>query len=140
MVGRLSQAVDSVYQGAIQKDAESVHVTLFRILGPLTGGAFGLNVRREFGGHLVGNVVLHAHSTRRDDSIELLPATGDGNGLRTPPIHGWIIHTTGKLGDVLGSGNRSAGQAAWARPLLTANDPLPGLLGDVTAMDARVND
>ncbi len=100
--------------------------------------AFGLNVRREFGGHLVGSVVLHSHATQRQDAIELVPETGDGNGVRTPPVHGWVIHSTGKLGDVLGSGNRSAGRAAWARPMLTIHDPLPGYQGDTTALDARV--
>lgn len=97
---------------------------------------FGTNIRRDVGGHLVGHLELYPTHTAAFDVHENNPVTGDGNGSRRRPVHGWLVQTTARLGDVAGTGNRSSSPAAWARTLVQGLNPLTPVGTDLPSLFA----
>ncbi len=54
---------------------------------------FGSNIARPNGGNIVGHVELFPIGLSADDSNENDPITGNSNGFRRRPVHGWIVQT-----------------------------------------------
>ena len=96
---------------------------------------FGTNIRRDLGGHMVGHLELYPSPALAGDVHEFDPLTGDGNGVRLRPVHGWIVQTTSRFGDLLGTGNRSASSVAWARILGQSTDALREVGSDKTSLN-----
>jgi hypothetical protein len=115
-------------------------VTLTKIDDSPNG--FGLNVTRPFGGHLVGHLELFPAVAPRNDAHELLPETGNGDGVRRSLVHGYIIQTIRQGGQFAGGefGGTMAMNAAWARQLTQGTNALVPTPGDVTSLDARAFD
>jgi hypothetical protein len=100
---------------------------------------FGLNVTRPFGGHLVGHLELFPAVVSRDDAHELLPKTGNGDGVRRALVHGYLVQTIRQGGTIAGGefGESMAMNAAWARQLTQGTNALVPTTGDVPSLDAR---
>ena len=103
---------------------------------------FGLNVTRPFGGHLLGHLELFPAVVSRDDAHELLPQTGNGDGVRRALVHGYIVQTIRQGGQFGGGefGGTMAMNAAWARQLTQGTNAVVPTAGDVPSLDARAFD
>ncbi len=103
---------------------------------------FGLNVTRPFGQHLVGHLELFPSAVARSDAHELLPQTGNADGVRRAPVHGYLLQTIGQGGVFAGGefGGTMAMNGAWARQLTQGTNALVPTVGDVPSLDARAYD
>jgi hypothetical protein len=113
--------------------------TLVALDDPLK--AFGDNVDRDFGGHLVGHVQLFPFLAIRNDVHEFFmdaDMIGDGNGVRRAPVHGWIVQSIAAGGNFDDGafpkgGAFMVGKATWARQLGQSTDSLQPYKSDLAA-------
>ena len=85
-------------------------------------------------------------ATNQSDSNETTPLTGDGDGNRLRPVHGWIVHFMAPGGQIGGlpaptgpyptAGPPMVDMAAWASTLVQGTSPLMPLGTDVPALHA----
>jgi hypothetical protein len=99
---------------------------------------FGRNLRSDFGGHLVGHLQLFPGVALAADVHEYVPGTGDGSGARRRPVHGWVLQSVTRLSDMVGTGNRTASTAMWARTLGQGTNPLVALGDDTPSLNAKL--
>jgi hypothetical protein len=93
------------------------------------------------GAHQVGHIELFPASTSpQTDSNEMDPLTGDGNGARRRPVHGWIFQSIATAGSIngfgLGAPSLAANVAAWGRVLVSGPQALAAVGGDTPALNA----
>jgi len=109
---------------------------------PIDGSpnGFGLNVNRSFSGHLVGHLQLYPSIVARRDLLEL--QTLDSDGLRRPPVHGYIIQTIQGGGQFAAGefGGTMAANGYWMRQLTQGTNPLVPYRDDEPQLDARAFD
>jgi hypothetical protein len=104
---------------------------------------FGFGPSLLAGGYQVGHIELFPTATSpQTDTNETDPLTGDSNGARRRPVHGWIFQTLAAGGTIngfgLGGPSVSINQSAWGRVLTSGTQALSALGGDTPALNGSL--
>ena len=95
------------------------------------------------GNYRVGHLELFPTSTSPNtDTNETDPLTGDSNGARRRPVHGWIFQTFAARGEIGNFGvddpSSNDGQSSWGRVLTSGTQALSALGGDTPALNGSL--